>query len=264
MPQRKITPDMEVIYDRVAPLKFQARCLTCANDDGMHWQRSYRTEEQAILSLYQHHLDNHPLSYTAGLERARLLRESAERVKASEKVLMDYEAGVITIELDGLTTELFNLITGKEPPVTAFPTTTSTFELAAIDTELAELKRRRERIWAKQAKAKDQEQELNRELENLLVRRRRALIPEEPPGAGTVIQFSLELPLTGRQRGNSTNTYDYAAIKVGNGRWYRTGYNCPAQGETWTELVGFMQSAISHSYVTVLGEARSFVVPERA
>lgn len=60
----------------------------------------------------------------------------------------------------------------------------------------------------------------------------------EPIAARAVVRFRLRM----RRRGSTHwGTYDFAAIKVGTGRWYTTGSTCPVNGHTWKQLWDFIR-----------------------
>lgn len=134
----------------------------------------------------------------------------------------------------------------------------SNSELKAIEEELDLLKSRRERLAEKRRKLDARRAELDREVEDLIIRRRRALIPDEPGGDGSVIRFTVWLP----HFSGGSRVYAYAAVKAG-GKWHRTGALAPRGGESWESLIRFIQGSLDHSDISVLSDNYSIQVPDR-
>ena len=104
-------------------------------------------------------------------------------------------------------------------------------EIEIIDCLIAENRDQRAKALRKQQEKARRVTELDRELDDLHLQRRRALLPTEP-GDGRIVRFTLRM---------GARSYLYAAIHAGN-RWWRTGATCPANGETWAELIEFIRS----------------------
>jgi hypothetical protein len=76
---------------------------------------------------------------------------------------------------------------------------------------------------------------------------REALVPVEPTSGA--VRFSR------RFVGGKPISYDFAAVRAGNGRWYTTGPTCPLAGYTWKGLVAFAREADPQNVILELASS---------
>lgn len=69
---------------------------------------------------------------------------------------------------------------------------------------------------------------------------KREAIPKEPE-RGTVITFD-------------KGSYNFAALRAGNGRWYTTGCTCPRAGFEWPDLWAFIHSNGEWAQIRIMTE----------